>query len=78
MALAARANLLCLSIVVGSEDSVYHALGQEGAGASAQGPSAGVDSGAAGSMLGKPPGGGLTRTLVFHGHFTLEMITTES
>lgn len=37
-ALAAKANPLCLSTSVGSDDSGRHALGRDEAGAPAQGP----------------------------------------
>ena len=40
-------------------------------------PSAEAGSRTAWTILGKPPGGGVDRILVFHGHFTLEIITKE-
>lgn len=39
-ALAARAKPLCLSVLVGSDDSGRRAMGQDEAGASARGPPA--------------------------------------
>ena len=32
---------------------------------------------AACTVLGKPPGGGMDRMLVYHGHLTLKIITKE-
>ena len=40
-------------------------------------PSADVGGRAEHTVLGKPPGGGMARILVYHGHFTLKIITKE-
>ena len=40
-------------------------------------PSAEAGSRAAYTVLGKPPGGGMDRILVYHGHLTLKIITKE-
>ena len=40
-------------------------------------PSADAGGRAEYTVLGKPPGGGMARILVYHGHFTLKIITKE-